>query len=158
LENSPLGPQSFSSIIVTGDVATWNQFRFPTTKRQWLADALKDAAMRAELRWQSPVTFEIQKTIHASLVSWAKANALDQVAAMRPEVGPLQDALPAIRASLAQAGVCLILTDRPEDLRIRHFASGGFFQFWERLRKTFGAKSCKKIPSTNPQLSIGFPP
>jgi deoxyribodipyrimidine photo-lyase len=158
LENSPLGPQSFSSIIVTGDVATWNQFRFPTTKRQWLADALKDAAMRAELRWQSPVTFEIQKTIHDSLVSWAKANALEQVAAVRPEVGPLHDALPAIRASLAQAGVRLVLTDRPEDLRIRHFASGGFFQFWERLRKTFGANSCKNIPSTNPQLSIGFPP
>jgi hypothetical protein len=70
------------------------------------------------------------------LVAWAKANSLDQIAAMRPEIGPLNDSLPGASAALAEAGVRLVLVDRPEDLSIRHFAGGGFFQFWERLRKT----------------------
>jgi hypothetical protein len=104
------------------------------------------------------VSLEIQKTNDDALANWAKANALDQVAAMRPDIGPLHDALPALRDSLAQADVRLVLIDRPEDLRIRHFASGGFFQFWERLRKTFVANSGKNASSRTPQLSIDFPP
>ena len=55
---------------------------------------------------------------------------------MRPEVGPLNDSLLAIYDALATAGIRLVLADRPEDLSVRHFAGGGFFQFWERLRKT----------------------
>jgi len=35
----------------------------------------------------------------------------------------------------------LALIDRPEDLRVRPFATGGFFQFWERLRKTLVTNS-----------------
>jgi hypothetical protein len=158
VENSPLGLQSYSSIIVTGDVATWDQHRFPTTKRQWLADALHDAATRAELRWKVPVSLEIQKPNDDAIVNWAKANALDQVAAARPDIGPLHDALPALRAGLARAGVRLVLIDRPEDLRIRHFASAGFFQFWDRLRKRFVANSGKNTSSMDPQLAIDFPP
>jgi len=86
------------------------------------------------------------------------ANALDQVVALRPDIGPLHDSLPALRASLAQTGVRLVLIDRPEDLRIRHFASSGFFQFWDRLRKTFVANSGKNAASMDPQLAIDFPP
>lgn len=104
------------------------------------------------------MSLEIQNAIDDALANWAKANALDQVAAVRPDIGPLHDALPALRDRLAQAGVRLVLIDRPEDLRIRHFASGGFFQFWERLRKTFVANSGKNASSRNPQLSIDFPP
>ena len=157
VENSPLGAQSFSSIIVTGDAATWDHHQFPTTKRLWLAAALQDAATRAELRWKVPVSLEFQATHEATLVSWAKANALDQVAAVRPEIGPLHDSLPRLRTRLAQAGVRLVLIDRPEDLRIRHYASGGFFQFWERLRQTLVTNSGKHAPSEGRQLSMNFP-
>ena len=141
VENSPLGEKLFSSILVTGDAATWDHYKFPTAKRQWLAAALQDVATRSELQWKVPVSLKIQETPEAALVPWAKANALDQVAAVRPEIGPLHDALPRLGACLAQAGVRLVLIDRPEDLRIRHFASGGFFQFWERLRKMLVANS-----------------
>ncbi len=147
VENSPLGRQSFSSIIVTGDAATWDRCQFPTVKRQWLAAALQDAATRSELRWKVPVSLEIQEANEEAVVRWAKANALDQVAAMRPEIGPLHDSLPGLRDRLAQAGVRLVLLDRPEDRRVRRFASGGFFQFWERLRKTLVADSGKKALS-----------
>jgi hypothetical protein len=157
VENSPLGLQSFSSILVTGDVATWDHHQFPTTKRQWLAAALQDAATRSELRWKVPASLEIHKTNEEALVLWAKAKALDQVAAVRPEIGPLHDSLPVLRARLAQAGVRLVLLNRPEDLRIRHFASGGFFQFWERLRKMLVANCGKNALARDKQLSIDLP-
>lgn len=157
VENSPLGRQSFSSILVTGDVATWDHHQFPTAKRQWLAAALQDAATRSELRWEVPASLEIQETTEAALVRWAQANALAQVAALRPEIGPLHDSLPRLRARLAQAGVRLVLLNRPEDLWVRPFASGGFFQFWERLRKTLVVNSGQNPLSPDQQLSINFP-
>jgi len=157
VESSPLAPQSFSSIIVTGDAATWDQHRFPTAKRQWLAAALEDAATRASAKWQVPASLEIQKTHEQALVKWAMANALDQVVAVRPDIGPLHDSLPLLRTSLAGIGVSLVLIDRPDDLRIRNFASGGFFQFWERLRKTFVANSATNASIRDPQLSLDFP-
>jgi hypothetical protein len=157
VETSPLGQQSFASIIVTGDVATWDQQRFPNTKRHWLASALRDAAARAELRWNVPVSLEIEKPHDDALVNWAKTNTLDQVTAMRPDIGPLHDALPELQARLARAGVRLVLIDRPEDLRIRHLASGGFFPFWEDVRKMFVENCGNEISSRNPQLSFNFP-
>lgn len=136
VEYSTLGQQSFIAIVVTGDVITWESYRFPITKRQWIADALRDAATRAELHWNAPVTLETSASHGEAILHWAKSNKLRQVATFRPETGPLHDSLPGLRAALAQSGIRLILLDRSEDLNIRQFATGGFFQFWERLRKT----------------------
>ena len=157
VESSPLGPQTFSAIIVTGDADTWDRHRFPGSKRQWIADALQDAATRAALRWKAPTVIEFQKSNADALLCWAKGNQLDQVAAIRPEIGPLHDSLPPLRSALSQAGIRLVLIDRPEDLSIRHFATGGFFQFWERVQKTFVATSTGPDSSTPRQLSLEFP-
>lgn len=154
VESSPLGFQTFSTIIATGDAETWDRHRFPTAKRQWIGDALQDAATRAELRWKAPALLEIQPPYSDAIVRWATANQLDQIAAIRPEIGPLHDSLPPLRTSLAQAGIRLVLIDRPEDLRIRDFATGGFFQFWERIRKTFVSASHASDSSTAHQLSL----
>ena len=91
------------------------------------------------------------------LLHWAKVNQLDQIAALRPEVGPLNDSLKTLRIALSQAGIRLVLIDRPEDLRIRHFATGGFFQFWDRIRKTLFAASVLDHSSKTQQLSLEFP-
>lgn len=136
VEFSPLGSKIFCSAIVTADLDTWERYQFPIAKRQWITAALQDAATRAELLWKVPITSAIHVPTGKVLLDWAKANSLDQIAAMRPEIGPLNDCLPGVGAALAEAGVRLVLVDRPEDLSIRHFAGGGFFQFWERLRKT----------------------
>jgi deoxyribodipyrimidine photo-lyase len=156
-ETSSLGPQAFSSIIVTGDCDTWDHYRFPDAKRQWITDALQDATMRAEQQWRAPTLLDVRQPIADALVQWTKANALDQIATLRPEVGPLNDSMPRLQAALSQAGIRLVLIDRPEDLSIRHFATGGFFQFWERLRKTLIASHGKNTPSRNQQLLIDFP-
>ncbi len=157
VETSPLRQNSFSAILVTGDADTWDSHRFPSTKRQWLTEALQDAATRAETYWNTSATLENRDSNTGAVVRWAKANRLDQVAAIQPEIGPLHDSLPALRATLAEAGVRLILIERPEDRSIRHFASGGFFQFWERLQKTFVTHSTKSASSPHQQLLIDFP-
>ena len=136
VEKSPLGQQSFHSVIVTGDADTWERYRFPASKRQWITDALRDAATRAEQHWKSPAILETQAPHSDEILRWAKRENLQQVAVMYPEVGPLNDSLAALRVTLAQAGVRLIPITRPEDLNIRHLATRGFFPFWEHLKKT----------------------
>jgi deoxyribodipyrimidine photo-lyase len=140
VETSPLGQRTFAAIAVTADVDGWNGHQFPSTKTQWISDALQDAATRAEGVWKVPVSVETRFPHTEALLRWAKSLKLEQVVALRPEVGPLHDSLPALRVALAKEGVRLALVDRPEDLRLRPFATGGFFQFWERLRKTLATK------------------
>ena len=53
---------------------------------------------------------------------------------MRPEVGPLADALTATFDELSgHVTVCWV--DRPEDLEARQLATGGFFGFWKKYEK-----------------------
>ncbi len=140
-ETSLLGEQTFAAIAVTADVDGWSRHQFPSTKRQWISAALRDAATRAELVWKLPACLETRLPHNDALLRWTQSMKLQQVVALRPEVGPLHDSLPSLRAGLAKEGIRLALIDRPEDLRVRSFATGGFFQFWERLRKTLFAHS-----------------
>lgn len=134
-EHSPVAHESFSAIAVTADVGTWDRHAFPKEKRDWLTGALQDAAARAGQHWGTETSADLDEPCVDMLLRWAQSKGLVQLVALRPEVGPLADSLPALRAALAGAGVKLVLIDRPEDLRIRPFATGGFFPFWERLRK-----------------------
>lgn len=157
-EHSPLAAHAFSAAIATGDLASWDRHGFPDAKRKWLVAAIQDAATRAGQHWKLLPALEITNDLAESLACWAQARTLDQLAALRPEVGFLHDVLPTVRARLAQAGVRLVLIDRPEDLRVRPFANAGFFQFWERLRMTLVTTPGKNEPSGAQQLSIEFPP
>lgn len=141
VETSLLGKQTFAAIAVTADADGWDRHQFPSTKRQWISAALRDAATRAELIWKTPTLVETRLPHADALLRWAKSLKLQQVVALRPEVGPLHDSLPSLRAALIKEGIRLALIDRPEDLRVRPFATGGFFQFWERLRKALVANS-----------------
>jgi len=135
VETSALGKQSFAAVAVTGNVAEWDQRQFPSAKRQWISDALRDAGIRAESTWQTPFYFNTQTQHKEALVSWALSHKIKSVVALRPEVGPLQDSLPALEVALASEHIGLVLIDRPEDQRLKPLATGGFFPFWERLRK-----------------------
>ncbi len=136
VETSPLGSMKFAATAVTADVETWERYQYPSAKREWISDALQDAATRAEGKWACPVPSEPRDFSMEKLPIWAKSKQLQQIVALRPEVGPLRDSLPLIRDALAKDGVRLVLLDRPEDVKIRPFATAGFFPFWERLRKT----------------------
>lgn len=151
-EHSLLGRLSFASVIATADRDAWDRHRFPSSKRQWIASALQDAATRAERHWATPAECHTEVPHGEVVLRWARDHDLRQVISLRPEVGPLADSMPALRESLARAGIQLILMDRSEDVRIRPLATGGFFQFWERLKKMKFAGSNMEFPFTS-QLS-----
>jgi deoxyribodipyrimidine photo-lyase len=134
-ETSPLAGQPCSAILVTGHSAAWDHHDFPASKRQWLLDALEDTARRGKEHWRVPALTDAPADLARSLATWAKAHDLEQVVTLRPDIGPLDGTLQNIAAALAGSGIHLALVDRPRDLVLRPLASGGFFQFWERMRK-----------------------
>jgi deoxyribodipyrimidine photo-lyase len=136
VEQSPLASLHPTTILATGDVSTWTHLRSPDPKITWLRSALGDAAMR------SSCAFGVEARVHADspfievLVRWAAEHQLQQIAAMRPEIGPLHDQFHDLHSGLAKSGVELVLFDRHEDLVLRPLATGGFFGFWEKMRKS----------------------
>lgn len=132
-ETSPAGVLGFRAVIVAGNPVAWD--RFSDRKCKWLESALADSLQRAANHWDAGAVQSDLPDLAESLVGWAGANGLAQVAALRPEPGALADALPRIRQALLAAGVRLVLLDRPRDLELRPLASGGFFQFWEKMQK-----------------------
>ena len=137
VEHTPLGKAEFKTILVTGHLASWQQMEYPAMKQEWLTAALKDAATRAGQHWKTPALLGIEYDLSAQLTSWAQEHGLTQIVTLRPDVGPLADALGTLQESLAAAGVQLRLVARAEDLELRPFAQGGFFQFWEKLSTRF---------------------
>lgn len=134
-ETSPLATRDFAALFVGDDPALRDTFAFPAAKLAWLDAALTDAAERAARHWRVPATRSEETDLGRSLLHWAQAAGLQQVVALRPEVGPLDDALPRVIDSLSSAGIRLALVDRPQDLALRPLATAGFFQFRERMLK-----------------------
>ncbi|MEN9535557.1 MAG: hypothetical protein RIR37_830, partial [Verrucomicrobiota bacterium] len=135
IEQSPLASIRPHAIIATPDAVTWNQLRYSDIKTNWLRTAIDDAVKRASSAFKIEVEVFTDSPITDSLVHWASKNKIQQIAAMRPEIGPLNDQLNKITNALSNAGVDLVLFDRPEDLSLRPFATGGFFNFWEKMQK-----------------------
>jgi deoxyribodipyrimidine photolyase-like uncharacterized protein len=135
IEQSPLVALTPVAILATGDSATWTRFRYPESKTAWAQAAIDDAARRAGSAFGIEARVHAESSITEALVRWAAGHQLQQIAAMRPEIGPLHDQLHELEAALTKVGVELVLFDRPEDLALRPFATGGFFGFWEKMRK-----------------------
>jgi deoxyribodipyrimidine photo-lyase len=141
VERSLLGAESFTTILVTANTASWQQWEFPEQKCQWLTAALEDAAARAAHHWKLPAPLVIEDDLVLQLSMWAQRHQLSQIVTLRPDIGPLSDALERLRKSLTASGIQLLQVDRAEDLELRPLAQGGFFQFWEKLSK--------RLPSTD---------
>jgi deoxyribodipyrimidine photo-lyase len=156
-ETSPLAGRPFAAILVTGHPSAWENHDFPAAKRQWLLEALHDGSRRAADHWKTAAPLAAADDLAATLAGWAKAHALDQIVTLRPDIGPLDDALPGIAAALSRAGIHLAWIDRPRDLELRPLATGGFFQFWERLQKRGGAAGQQARAQTMELPFIDFP-
>ncbi len=135
VEQSPLATLKPSAILATGDAASWTRFRYPEHKMIWLRTALTDATQRASAAFKTEAMFHHDTRIIEALLRWATEHQLLQIAAMRPDIGPLYEQLPEIQATLNQSGIDLVLFDRSEDLALRPLATAGFFGFWESTRK-----------------------
>jgi len=138
IEQSPLASLKPSAILATGDTATWNRFRYPERKINWLRSALDDTARRAGSAFEIEAQFHSDSSVSNALLRWASEHQLQQIAAMRPEIGPLHDQCIELQIALTKKGVELILFDRPQDLALRPLATAGFFGFWEKMQKRVG--------------------
>lgn len=107
-------------------------------RRAYRLAAARDAATRAERTWNAAAkSFEATDAddVAAFISEWAKAAEIQTVVALKPFVGPTDDALPALRARLEQDGIGLVLLRRPEDADDLEFATKGFFKFWGGVKK-----------------------
>jgi hypothetical protein len=102
-------------------------------KTAWLKTALTDAAERASSAFGVEAHVCTDSSITEALLNWATEHKLKQIAAMRPEIGPLHDQLHDLQIALAKSDIDLVLFDRPEDLAFRPLATSGFFGFWEKM-------------------------
>ena len=118
-ESSPLGDLKPGRVVVTAEVGGKSELQ-----KAWLGKALDDAAARAGKH------FGVAVERAESLVDWAGENGIEEVVAVRPEVGPLHDLLP----GMEESGVTVNLIVRPEDRYLRAFATAGFFGFWKKLQ------------------------
>ncbi len=134
-ESSLLGDLAFQSILVAGHREAWEELGFPASKREWLEAGLRDSASRAEAHWDTKCHVEGGADLERSLVTWAHGLGLKQIVTLRPEVGLLEDAMVGLAAALNREGVHLALVDRPRDILLRPLAVGGFFNFWEAMKK-----------------------
>jgi deoxyribodipyrimidine photo-lyase len=139
VEQSPLASIHPKAILVTCDNTTWTRLRYPEIKTTWLRAAINDAAQRASSAFEIEVEVSADSPITEALLGWAAEHQLQQIAAMRPEIGTLHDQLDALSTALSNAGIELLLFDRPEDLALRPLATGGFFVFWEKMQKSNSA-------------------
>lgn len=128
-ETSPLGDCAADAILVTADL------EFPSPKRNWLEQAVQDTASRAALHWKRDVSTATSAPLSDALLAWAVSQGLQQVIALRPDVGPIADKLPEIFQVLGNHHIHLALIDRPRYLALRPLATSGFFKFWETLQK-----------------------
>lgn len=139
IEQSPLASLHPESIIATRDTATWKRLCYPKIKTCWLETAIDDGAKRASNAFGIKVEGSGDASVTEALLRWAAEHQLQQIVAMRPEIGPLHDQLGHLQAALSNAGIELIFFDRPEDLALRPLATGGFFSYWEKMQKSRGA-------------------
>ena len=103
-------------------------------RRAYLLATARDALARAGHHFAAPTTFAAADPLPDALSAWAAAARLTAVVAVRPAVGPVLDAVPAVRDRLAQDGVALHLIRRPDDAHALPWAESGYFNFWSRAR------------------------
>jgi hypothetical protein len=106
-----------------------------SARQAYLARALADGVDRAAAHFGCPGACADAATTAAGVAAWARAERLAAVVAHAPFVGPVGDALPGVRAALAEAGVALVLLRRPWDARLFPCARRGYFDFWARAQR-----------------------
>jgi deoxyribodipyrimidine photo-lyase len=147
IEQSPLASLHPKSIIATRDTATWKRLCYPKIKTCWLETAIDDGAKRASNAFGIKVEGSGDASVTEALLRWAAEHQLQQIVAMRPEIGPLHDQLGHLQAALSNAGIELIFFDRPEDLALRPLATGSFFSYWEKMQKSLKTNGPKRDKS-----------
>ncbi|MBN8247501.1 MAG: DNA photolyase FAD-binding protein [Verrucomicrobia bacterium] len=126
-----------SRLIAAGPDAPESPAECPAPQQRLLTHALADAGRRLCAQFMLPLDAPESGSIRSRrdrLRDFARRHGLRTLAAMAPSVGPLADALPALRSALARDGVSLLLFRRPWDSRHWPQAHRGYFSFWASAR------------------------
>jgi len=108
----------------------------------YLKTALADGLARAGHHFQCPTeSCETGEGLAEALARVARERSLAGWVAMRPSVGPLADAIPAIEAALARDGRKVIWCRRRWDEHLWPQASAGFFGFWEKAQRRLATQA-----------------
>ncbi len=133
-ERGNLGESRPGAILVTappGGSACQSAFR---------KALMADAGARAGEHFGVTPELSESAQIASAVAEWARRQSLAAVCAMAPGVGPIGDALPALRAALGEAGVELVLVRRFTDFELWPHAREGYFKFWEAFQRWLKAK------------------
>ena len=112
-------------------------------RRDYRLAAALDASRRAQQKWKSealtlePANFEAAnpEQVATQIGDWARDAEIKTVVALKPFVGPTDDALDAIKSRLEKDGIALKLLRRREDAAGLDYATKGFFKFWSGIKK-----------------------
>jgi deoxyribodipyrimidine photo-lyase len=118
----------------------------------YLKTALADGLARAGHHFKCPIeSCETGEGLAEALARVARERGLAGWVAMRPSVGPLADAIPAIEADLARDGRKVIWCRRRWDEHLWPQASAGFFGFWEKAQRRLATQATALAQSRDPQ-------
>lgn len=142
-EKSPIAELTTQHILVTPDTLSWDEIGMSGQVKGWKTQATHDAAKRSRAHFSNTQLSydEDAEALAKKITRWAVENDLQQVAALRPDVGIIGNQVKAITQALDEQGITLALFDRPLDLDLRPFATAGFFGFWKKIEKRLKAKS-----------------
>ena len=145
IEDSPLASCHPVSVAAFLCPAAFSVYGLSELRCAAVGTALGDAVGRAACHFQCPSVIASADETAAAIASWALEHRLQTVAAMAPGIGPVHDAVPAIRAALASHGIGLLLCQRPWDQRMNAMATAGFFPFWNQATR-FLQKHFPRLP------------
>ncbi|MEI6870818.1 MAG: FAD-binding domain-containing protein [Verrucomicrobiota bacterium] len=106
-----------------------------------ISSVLTDAVNRAGAVWNCPASCVDAESPALGVAQWACDNRLKTIVSYAPFIGPIGDALAAVRQTLDIHGVRLILLRREWDQSLFPLATAGFFPFWNRTQKFLTARS-----------------
>ena len=134
-EAGPLQHAKPDSVLVLDHRSQGEQAGDSSCKLAWITTAQTDTLKRLTNYYDTAqVSLGGFLPIDQQIRDWCSEQQIDQVSVMRPEVGPLADALTATFDEISgHVTVCWV--DRPEDLEARQLATGGFFGFWKKYEK-----------------------
>lgn len=135
-ERTALGAVQPAVVVTVLDEPILESFALSPGRIRAIEQGLADARSRAASHFQCPVEHRSGPGgFTVPLAQVARAHRLDGWIALRPAVGPLADAIPALETALAADGFRIQWCRRAWDERLWPLARSGYFPFWEKARR-----------------------